>query len=94
MVIEVEKGISLSSPLQKDKNFPSLVGQMVEVGEQTGKLDQVLGKVADYFEEETSQRVKNISTLIEPAVLVIVGLGVAFLVFAILMPIYGIAQLQ
>lgn len=94
MVVEVEKGVPLSVPILKNENFPTLLGQMVSVGEQTGKMDEVLAKVAEYYEEETDQRIKSISTLVEPVILVIIGIGVAFLVFAVLMPIYGIAQLQ
>ena len=94
MIVEVERGVPLSVPIMKNATFPVLVGQMVSVGEQTGKLDQVLTKVAEYYEEETSQRIRTLSTLIEPIILVIVGLGVAFLVFAVLLPIYTIAQIQ
>jgi len=94
MVVEVEKGVPLSVPILKNENFPSLLGQMVAVGEQTGKMDEVLAKVAEYYEEETDQRIKSISTLVEPVILVIIGAGVAFLVFAVLMPIYNIAQIQ
>lgn len=90
----VEKGVPLSVHLQKNPFFPTIVGQMVAVGEQTGKLDQVLDKVAVYYEEETEQRIKAISTLVEPVVLVIIGFGVAFLIFAVLLPIYNVAQLQ
>lgn len=94
MIVEVEKGVPLSVPILKNDHFPTLLGQMVSVGEQTGKMDQVLGKVAEYYEEETNQRIKSISTLVEPVILVIIGAGVAFLVFAVLMPIYNIAQIQ
>lgn len=94
IIVEVEKGVPLSTPMLKSRNFPSLVGQMVSVGEQTGQLDKVLTKVAEYYEDEANERIKSLSTLIEPIVLLIVGAGVAFLVFAVLMPIYGIAQLQ
>ena len=94
MIVEVEKGVPLSTPMLKNSDFPQLVGQMVSVGEQTGQLDTVLGKVAEYYEDEADEKIKALSTLIEPVVLIIIGLGVAFLVFAVLMPIYGIAQLQ
>lgn len=94
MVVEVEKGVPFSTPMLKNSDFPALVGQMVSVGEQTGQLDKVLSKVAEYYEDEANERIKSLSTLIEPVVLVIIGIGVAFLVFAVLMPIYGIAQLQ
>ncbi len=91
---EVERGVPLSVPLQKDKVFPSLIGQMVGVGEQTGKLDKVMGKMGAYYEEETSRKIKTVSSLVEPIILVIIGVGVAFLIFAVLLPIYDIAQLQ
>ena len=90
---QVEKGVPLSVQLSKDPAFPPFIGQMAAVGEETGQLDGVLNKVADYYEEATDQMIKTISTLVEPIVLVIMGLGVAFLVFAILVPIYNIAQL-
>lgn len=91
---QAEKGVPLSVQMVKDPYFPSLIGQMVSVGEETGRLDQVLDKVADYYEQETEQAIKTISTLIEPIVIVLMGCAVAFLVFAVLVPIYNIAQLQ
>lgn len=94
MVTDVEKGVPLSVPMIRSTRFPPFVGQMVSVGEQTGQLDKVLSKVSEYYREETDNRIKALSTLIEPIILLIVGFGVAFLVFAVLMPIYGIAQIQ
>jgi type IV pilus assembly protein PilC len=94
IVVEVERGVPLSTPLQRSEVFPNIIGQMVAVGEQTGKLDQVLDKVATYYEEETSEHIKALSTLVEPIILIIVGAGVAFIIFAILVPIYNIAQVQ
>ncbi len=91
---QVERGVPLSVQLSKDSVFPPFIGQMVAVGEETGQLDGVLSKVADYYEEATDQAIRTISTLIEPAVLLLMGVGVAFLVFAVLVPIYNIAQLQ
>lgn len=94
MVVEVERGVPLSTPMQKAASFPKLIGQMISVGEQTGKLDQVLAKVGDYYENETSTMIKSLSTLLEPIILLIVGIGVAILIFAVLVPIYSIAQFQ
>ena len=94
MVVEVERGVPLSTPMQRGEYFPKFIGQMVAVGEQTGKLDQVLGKVADYYETDSSNKIKSLSSLIEPVVLVIVGFGVAVLIFAVLLPIYNVAQFQ
>lgn len=87
---QVEKGVPLSAELLKDPFFPPLIGQMVAVGEETGELDKVLKKVSEYYEESTRDISKTISSLVEPAVLVLVGLAVAFMVFAIYLPIYQI----
>lgn len=91
---KVEKGVPLSTELLKNPVFPPLLGQMAAVGEETGQLDGVMGRVADYYEEETSERIKVISSLIEPAVLLIIGFGVAFLVFAILVPVYNLSKVS
>ncbi|MEK7171072.1 MAG: type II secretion system F family protein [Patescibacteria group bacterium] len=87
----VERGAPISQSLQKFSIFPITITQMVAVGEQTGKLEQVLQKLATYYEEETNQSIKNISALTEPVIFLIVGLGVAFLVFSIIVPIYNLA---
>lgn len=89
---QVEKGVPLSSQLLKDPVFPVLVGQMAAVGEETGQLDKVLNKVADYYEQRTNDMTKGIGSLIEPMVLLLVGAGVALIVFAIYVPIYQISQ--
>ncbi len=87
----VERGSPISKSLVKHPEFPGAVTQMIGVGEQTGKLEQVLNKLADYYERETDQEVKNVAALTEPVVFVIVGLGVAVLVFSIIVPIYNLA---
>lgn len=89
----VERGVPLSVQLLKEPVFPQLIGQMAAVGEETGQLDQVLEKVADYYKETTDQMIKTISTLVEPIILVLMGAGVAFLVFAVLVPIYQVSQM-
>ena len=91
---QLERGIPMSVPLEKDPSFPLVVPQMVMVGEQTGKLDQILLNLADYYEEQADDRIKGLTSLFEPALIVLIGIGVAFVVFSILMPIYGIVQLQ
>lgn len=88
----VERGSPIAQSLQRDNLFPPTVTQMIAVGEQTGKLEQVLQKLAIYYEEETNQSIKNITALTEPVIFVIVGLGVAFLVFSIIVPIYNLAS--
>lgn len=84
----VESGLTFSQQLLALPYFPRLIGQMVRVGEETGKVDEVFLKLADYFETESDQMVKNLTVAIEPAVLIILGIGVAFLVISIILPIY------
>lgn len=84
----VERGLSFSSQILSLPTFPRIVGQMVKTGEETGKLDEIMSKLADYFESEADNSLKNITTLIEPIILVILGLGVGLLVVSIIMPIY------
>ena len=83
----VEKGLPLSSLLTASV-FPKIVSQMVRVGEETGKIDEIFFKLADYFEEESDHLLKNLTVAIEPIVLIVLGIGVAFLVISIILPIY------
>ncbi len=84
----VERGLPFSSQLIGIPLFPKIVGQMIRTGEETGKLDEVMFKLADYFDSETENILKNVTTLIEPIILVVLGVGVAFLVLSIILPIY------
>ena len=83
----VEKGLPFSSLLTASV-FPKIVGQMVKVGEETGKVDEIFFKLTDYFESESDHLVKNLTVAIEPIVLIILGIGVGFLVISIILPIY------
>ncbi len=83
----VEKGLPFSS-LLSGKAFPKIVSQMVRVGEETGKVDEIFFKLAEYFESESDHLVKNLTVAIEPIILIILGIGVAFLVISIILPIY------
>lgn len=89
---EVSRGVPMSVPLQRNKNFPLIVSQMTLVGEQTGKMDEVFKKLANYYEGQTDETIKGLGSLIEPIILIIIGGAVAFLVFAILMPIYTMSN--
>ena len=84
----VERGLSFSSQLLRLPTFPRIVGQMIKTGEETGKLDNIMFKLANYFETESDNSLKNVTTLIEPIVLVVLGIGVGFLVISIILPIY------
>ena len=91
---EVQKGVSFSVELSKDPLFPPLVSQMLAVGEQTGKSAEVMDKLAKFYEEEAENAIKGVYSLVEPLAIVLVGIGVGILVFAILVPIYQIALIQ
>lgn len=90
---QVERGIPMSVPMRQDQNFPSIVSEMMAVGEQTGKVETVLTKLADFYESETNSIIKGMAGLVEPVIILIIGLGVGFLVYAIIYPIYSIAQI-
>ncbi|MBI2612160.1 type II secretion system F family protein [Candidatus Gottesmanbacteria bacterium] len=90
--IKVEKGFSLGNLFSDNPLFPPILGMMVVVGEQTGKLDDSLFKLSRYFESETENAVKALTTLMEPLIMVILGVGVGFLVLAVLMPIYSLTS--
>lgn len=89
---DVEKGQSLAVSLAKHEAFPMIVSQMVSVGEQTGKLDDVLNRVAGYFEVESEHAIKNLSTAMEPLIMVLLGVGVGFMIVAIIVPIYNLTS--
>lgn len=86
----VEKGISVGDALEASPIFPPMVVEMVKIGEQTGKLDESLLRVSEYFEREVEQSVKTLTTLMEPLIMVFLALGVGFLIFAVITPIYNL----
>lgn len=88
----VEKGITIGDAMSLYFLFPPNLIELVKIGEQTGKLDETLVKASEYFENEVDQTVKTLSTALEPIILVILGIGVAFLVISILTPIYQITS--
>ncbi len=89
---QVERGYSLSQPLASDPVFPPIVHQMVRTGESTGKLDEILMKLAGYFEGEAEHEIKGLTVAIEPIIMIILGVGVAFLVMSIILPIYKLTS--
>jgi len=89
----VEKGFSISDSFAEHQDiFFPIVHQMVTTGEETGKLDEVLMKVANYFAIESEQEVKALTSAIEPLIIIVLGAGVGFLVMAIIMPIYDLTS--
>jgi type IV pilus assembly protein PilC len=88
---KVKGGKALSDSLQHDPNFLELVPNMLRIGEQSGSLEQMLAKTADYYEKEVDDQIKAISTIIEPVLMVILGIVAFIIVAAVLLPIYGLA---
>ena len=91
---QVTNGKSISDSLMRHKEFPPLVTQMVKVGEQTAQLDGILLKMAGFYEKEVDAKVSTLSSLLEPIIMLILGLGVGLLVAGVLMPIYNLAGAQ
>ncbi len=87
---DVRTGKSLSGALEKNEYFLKLVPQMIKVGEESGTLGDMLDKVATFYEDEVDQAVKNISTIIEPVLMIVLGLMVGFIIIAILYPVYSL----
>lgn len=90
--LEVEKGIPLAETLARAGVFPPILPQMVAVGEETGKLDEVLFRVSAYFEQEANVAVAGLTTALEPIIMIVLGVGVGFLVIAVIMPIYNLTS--
>jgi type IV pilus assembly protein PilC len=88
---KVKGGKALSDSLQNDPNFLQLVPNMIRIGEQSGSLEQMLDKVAEYYEKEVDNEVKSISTIVEPVLMVVLGVVAFIIVAAVLLPIYGLA---
>jgi len=88
---EVKNGGDMSTVFRRSVLMPPMVSQMVKIGEDSGQLDSVLNHIAKFYEQETEMMTKNLSTLIEPVLMIIIGIAVGFLAFAVLMPIYDIA---
>jgi type II secretory pathway component PulF len=88
----VEKGAQLSKAIAADEIFPPIIPQMISVGEETGKMDEVLNKLSHFYELEVEHQVKNLTTALEPIIMIILGIGVALLVISIILPIYNITS--
>lgn len=89
----VEKGQPLSEIfIERTKQYPILVGEMIAVGEETGKIAQMLEELAQFYENEVDQKTKDLSTIIEPILMVVIGGGVGFFALAMIAPIYSLSD--
>jgi type IV pilus assembly protein PilC len=90
--LSVKQGGSLAGPIESNDIFPPMVGHMVAVGEETGQLEHMLGKVADFYEAEVDAKVKALTALIEPLMIVFIGGIVGFIVVAMYLPMFSLYE--
>ena len=88
----MEAGNSITTVFLQSKITPVMLAQMMSIGEQSGQLDEVLNKVADFYARELANLLNNLVSLIEPIIMVVMGIGVAILISAILMPMYNLSS--
>ncbi len=88
---KVKGGKALSEAIDNDPNFLDLVPDMLRIGEQSGAIEEMLAKTADYFEKEVDNQIKAVSTIIEPLLMVVLGVFAFIIVAAVLLPVYGLA---
>lgn len=88
----VKEGDSIAAPLKRSGQFPALVTHMIAIGEKTGQLEEMLGKVADSYESQVDARVMALTSIMEPVIIVILGVVVALVVFAILTPMVELSS--
>jgi type II secretory pathway component PulF len=91
-IVQITAGKSISEGLAGHPEFPGIVTQMVKVGEQTAKLDEIMSKLASFYEKEVDAQVSTLTTLLEPLIMVVLGIGVGILVAGVLLPIYDLAN--
>jgi type IV pilus assembly protein PilC len=89
--ISISSGKTISEPLAKSQVFPKMVTHMIAVGESTGALDAMLGKIADFYEDEVDQAVAAMTSLLEPMMMVFLGTVIGFIVIAMYLPIFSMA---
>ncbi len=88
---EVKKGGTMSSVFSRSPHFPPIVSQMIKIGEDSGKISEVLSHISVFYGKEVDTITRNLSSMLEPILISVLGLGVAILVFAILVPIYNLS---
>jgi type IV pilus assembly protein PilC len=89
---EVSTGTSLTAAMQNSNVFPNMVVQMTSIGEESGSLDAMLSKVADFFEQEVDDAVEALSSLMEPMIMVVLGVLIGGMVVAMYLPIFKLGQ--
>jgi type IV pilus assembly protein PilC len=89
----VREGKTLTQPLRESKVFPPMVTQMINVGEETGAIDAMLSKIADFYEDEVDAAVEGLTSIIEPILIVFLGVTIGFIVVAMFMPMFDLGNI-
>jgi len=89
----VKEGGKIAEPLKKDNIFPPMVTQMISVGEESGSLDTMLFKIADFYDQEVDASVKGLTSMIEPIVMVFMGVVIGFIVIAMFIPMFQMSEI-
>src|SRR5947208_10559556 len=90
---KVQEGIPIAEPLMEDPLFPPMVSQMVKIGEETGELEKMLSKVADFYEDEVDASIAALTSIIEPIMMIGVGVMVGIVIISMYMPMFKMLQL-
>jgi type IV pilus assembly protein PilC len=91
--VKVQEGIPIAEPLTQDPLFPPMVSQMVKIGEETGELEKMLSKIADFYEDEVDAAIQSLTSIIEPLLMIAVGFMVGIIVIAMYLPMFKMMQL-
>jgi len=92
-MVDIQAGQSLAAPLSRSRRFPPIAIQMISVGEQSGELENMLHKIADVYERETEAQIMSLTSMLEPVMILIMGVAVGFIVVSILLPIFEMNQM-
>ena len=91
--IKVQEGVPIAEPLTNDPLFPPMVSQMVKIGEETGELEKMLSKIADFYEDEVDAAIQSLTSIIEPIMMIGVGMMVGVIIIAMYLPMFKMMQL-
>ena len=89
---KVLKGVSLGEALGEETIFPMMLHSMIKIGEESGSLDDILDKTANFYDEELEAALKRMTTMIEPLMIIVMGVVIGFIVIAMMMPIFDMSQ--
>ena len=90
IIHSIEEGRTFSEPLRRHAIFPSMVVQMAAIGEETGQMDAMLEKVAEFYEDEVDAAIKSLTSIVEPIMMIFVGGIVGFIIIALYMPMFAL----